>query len=77
MPQNRRCVRTACSVKMPSETPVCRHPSKEILPNGRLQILFPDESALTLMHILKRGLPDTPAIGIKTKSKTCLNVKSI
>ncbi|APW52459.1 hypothetical protein M717_07675 [Neisseria gonorrhoeae SK33414] len=32
---------------------------------------------MTLMHILKRGLPDTPAIGIKTKSKTCLNVKSI
>ncbi|WP_240003025.1 hypothetical protein [Neisseria meningitidis] len=43
----------------------------------RLQILFPDESALTLMHILKRELPDTPAIGIKTKSKTCLNVKLI
>ncbi|AJC62988.1 hypothetical protein M789_06480 [Neisseria gonorrhoeae MU_NG23] len=32
---------------------------------------------MTLMHILKRELPDTPAIGIKTKSKTCLNVKLI
>ena len=38
-----------------------------------------DESALTLMHLLKRELPDTLVIGIshKTKSKTCLNVKLI
>lgn len=29
------------------------------------------------MHILKHELPDTLVIGIKTKSKTCLNVKLI
>ncbi|CWM84450.1 TPA: hypothetical protein ACFP4U_001794 [Neisseria lactamica] len=49
---------------MPSETPYAA-------------IRPVDESALTLMHILKHELPDTPAIGIKTKSKTCLNVKLI